>query len=90
MTTKHTPGPWVESGEFILGADHTTICQARDEDAWEANAQLIAAAPELLAALEGLMEHFIGDRSSRNVVGAAGLACDVARAAIAKAKGGAS
>jgi len=44
----------------------------------EANARLIAAAPELLAALKGLI-----DLAGPSCVGA----CDVARAAIAKAEG---
>ena len=51
----------------------------------QANARLIAAAPELLAALKGMLEVFgdefgIGDSS----------VCDDARAAIAKAEGGAA
>lgn len=60
MSTKHTPGPWkveprgnlkarqfVEAGEFRI-----VECLTRDQ---EANAHLIAAAPELLAALKDLL-----------------------------------
>jgi hypothetical protein len=50
----------------------------------EANARLIAAAPALLVALESMVERFDGfvehDGST--------LSIDMARAAIAKAKGG--
>lgn len=66
--TQHTPGPWalngyqVERGEGIartvatvaprrqIGTDYA----APDADTAMANARLIAAAPDLLAALQGL------------------------------------
>ena len=53
----HTPGPWREQGEFIIGADDTTICQARDEESWDSNARLIAAAPDFLAEVQELLSH---------------------------------
>ena len=64
---KHTPGPWIAthiigswSGWWIEDDDPTTFCRRRiaivDDgvgiDSPAANARLIAAAPELLAALE--------------------------------------
>ena len=52
----HTPGPWKDAGEFIIGSDNTTICQARDEESWDANARLIASAPDLLAERDRLRE----------------------------------
>lgn len=83
---KHTPGPWHTAGE-----QGVQIRSKRDQIAkvwtmrgneWKANARLLAAAPELLAALKGMLEVFgdefgIGDSS----------VCDDARAAIAKATG---
>ncbi len=50
-----------------------------------ANARLIAAAPELLSALEDMLGTYMGDRemTAEDCVRAA----DIARAAIAKAKG---
>ena len=63
MKTKHTPGPWKinqttlyrgeemisdESGQFIAGISN------RDES--EANAKLIAAAPEMLDALKAVYD----------------------------------
>ena len=59
-THTHTPGPWsVEtkgSRHFIDGADELTVAYVdragvRERQTYEANAHLIAAAPELLAAL---------------------------------------
>lgn len=92
----HTPGPWeVDENDLMIfsaGGNGKRIADTmpHDEDdmpddEWRANAVLIAAAPELLAALEAML--------------AAGSAygCDFtqnnpriamqARAAIAKAKG---
>lgn len=54
------------------------VCIASDE----ANARLIAAAPELLAALDGLMAS-----ESRGRIMPIGKEWDAARAAIAKARG---
>lgn len=54
---KHTPGPWVARFGPLLwsvhqvGAEKTTICSAPAGDESEANARLIAAAPELLSLL---------------------------------------
>lgn len=66
---KHTPGPWhaFRIGEGMLGsytvrsADNPGIAsvpmvQPGGDGVGRLNARLIAAAPELLAALEGLME----------------------------------
>ena len=57
MTHKHTPGPWVISGSSIWNTEtHRAIYASgikpvneRDEEG-QANARLIAAAPELLGA----------------------------------------
>ncbi len=60
-TTQHTPGPWVVIGEQVYApddcdhhpvADCTTNHSCRDEWDVEANARLIAAAPDLLEALQ--------------------------------------
>jgi hypothetical protein len=63
MTTQHTPGPWKEMDGFIVGGpwadgEFHDICDPRcappDDDNTgmiNANAQLIAAAPELLEEL---------------------------------------
>ena len=89
--SKHTPGPWrvVDSWN-----DHMVEGQNGEEIIWqdgphdtptinEANARLIAAAPDLLAALEQLVA--VKDYSDR--IWGATFDWDAARAAIAKAKG---
>lgn len=67
MTTKHTPGPWeVHSGSVYASADESRPIadMRRDETAakaeiWpterDANARLIAAAPDLLEALRAFL-----------------------------------
>lgn len=64
MTTKHTPGPWTASNHGVTwrilageagGFSRPIIartCEAQTDAEAEANARLIAAAPELLAACE--------------------------------------
>ena len=61
--TQHTPGPWRVAGQGeqgtqqlpILRPDGKIVAAIRDEGGL-ADARLIAAAPELLEALEGLCE----------------------------------
>ena len=105
MNTQHTPGPWRDDFEgepdwgsqtiIQVGAGSTLIadvcvtddCISDDEHA--ANARLIAAAPELLEALQCLlaMPDYDGAISTSTVRRGAKHA---ARAAIAKATGGAA
>jgi hypothetical protein len=94
MEVKHTPGPWRVSDTInrrinIRNAGNqlgeSAICmlpEGRIERERGANARLIAAAPELLAALEWAMSQIDDDLDldHQNAVSAA-------RAAIAKAKG---
>lgn len=103
--TKHTPGPWK-----VVEIDHATkivapnrkwaVCghmNATDEDAGElaANARLIAAAPDLLAALvacdvsmDAAVALGIGDILPPAYRDSWARAHTAARAAIAKLKGG--
>ena len=81
----HTPGPWHCNGQTVYGplteGDRDYICTCGDvvHDEHAANARLIAAAPELLAALRGIMAH-----EARYVDS---LSYSTAKAAIAKAQG---
>lgn len=85
MTGKHTPGPWVavKAGHGPIdimdprGRDVVTVYGGVDPGSYSANAALIAAAPELLAALEFCMSEglFRDPKVER-----------IALAAIAKAK----
>ncbi len=88
--SKHTPGPWIfeervagfdilapESVYYVaeyLGVDCGVIDNIAD-------ACLIAAAPELLEALENLLKVHEGEGGTQH------NAADMARAALAKAKG---
>lgn len=91
---EHTPGPWTLDEDAITDSDGDRwICQGFDKceglfENWEANARLIAAAPQLLGALESfkreISRRFANDNDmtpeTRRVV-------MKARAAIAAAKG---
>jgi hypothetical protein len=94
--TQHTPGPWhvgLKPGPIIYGSDSSQVADLRadliDKNERDANARLMAAAPELLTALETLMaraakdaEHYAPD-GNEPIWGLIGDASD----AIAKATG---
>lgn len=94
--TKHTLGPWYTEGheikvvqphrEFLGEGAPETICEMLSSvspEATEANARLIAAAPDLLAALLSIHDDLEPDDEGNRVIPAGFL--DSARAAIAKA-----
>ena len=100
--SKHTPGPWEikyhpdPCYRYISGPQHIALAQVvwcmEDEDRspeCEANAHLIAAAPELLEALEKIVElNGPGRIYKLNELGMlVSTMLSIARAAIAKAKG---
>jgi len=67
---KHTPGPWIvslwENEIFVRALDDENECadictMTDDEEDMQANARLIAAAPELLEALQ-LADRVLRDR----------------------------
>lgn len=75
MSPKHTPGPWTFDGKTVFAKGQPNVCRLE-------NGHLIAAAPDLLGALIGMVSKY-GDRSSFPT-------CDAsisARAAISKAEG---
>lgn len=100
-TTQHTPGPWFVNGPWhIQAAQPTTLpvipvivaqvtpLRSANQAEREANANLIAAAPELLEALTALVAAISEGCNSEGKF-MEGLAYD-ARSAISKACGGAS
>lgn len=101
MKTSHTPGPWevfdsMEDGDTygIDGADGSAVVyygyRNKEEGIPEkANARLIAAAPELLEALEALDNYVSNNLTTEYPTGVDINAApfEVARAAIAKARG---
>jgi len=80
---KHTPGPWNRiKGDRNVYSAAGTVCKTpailgggSAATNWEANARLIAAAPDLLEALECLIKSDHDD------------VIEMARAAIARARG---
>ncbi len=93
--TTHTPGPWIlEKGkahDLIVDKDGTPIAEintfigpfGRDEN--NANAHLIAAAPELLRAIELIINSDMAQREEDE--GNISTELSIARAAYAKATG---
>jgi hypothetical protein len=81
---EHTPGPWkVDSDGDGAIVDQRGWCMARvNLDIFDcgANARLIAAAPDLLAALEAMLAEYDSITDPDSV-------CVAARTAIRKAKG---
>lgn len=80
--TQHTPGPWVAEpdalGEFSVSfKDGAIIADVYGRN--PANARLIAAAPEMLDALQGLVANVARTEAGPHI--------DLAIAAIAKATG---
>lgn len=101
--TEHTPGPWHLSldrngrdvytdhgSPWLFGPDGKPVIDFQqadyDSEAWykfkDADARLIAAAPDLLAACAAALAY------SENGEGAGWRVAEMARAAIAKARGG--
>ncbi len=95
--TKWTPGPWIfddESGE-IQGPANAVIgdldfsSSINNDDIRDANARLVAAAPELYSALLDIQAAHSGQPKSCGCDYECIHTGDNARAALAKARGGA-
>jgi hypothetical protein len=92
QTAQHTPGPWYYDGISGTDAHIIHVCEGEIAEAFrdavgagpaEANARLIAAAPDLLAALEEMCEGW----PPQNPDSPYFATYNQARAAIAKARG---
>lgn len=93
----HTPGPWIVGSNGrtakVVDANEKAVCMVTSRrDAW--NGHLIAAAPDLLAALEAVIDDLAESITLAQDEGAsptwvlrARARHDAAVAAIAKAKG---
>lgn len=97
MTIHHTPGPWRQTGVNVRAGD-ALICWATNHHANAetpepeklANARLIAAAPDLLAVLQQIVEDtnkYIESGDFDSFKDWMRANCDDAECAIAKAKG---
>jgi len=81
----HTPGPWYQHRETVQAPNGTLVATlANANGTCNDNARLIAAAPELLEALQMALPHLESVAMKDNAAYA------LARAAIAKATGGES
>lgn len=98
MKTKHTSGPWENCGagriytECKPGKASWKICQLADTGSeairdMEANAALIAAAPEMLAALKGAVDTLVGGGHQPGHPTVSGMVLRQMLAIIAKAEG---
>lgn len=100
---KHTPGPWFFSGKhegcevrYVGTYPDDRFCGelatlfGKDGEEQEANARLIAAAPELLDVLTRMVDQISDPLNAEHQLGAFVLGARIAeaRAAIAKATGG--
>lgn len=81
-STSHTPGPWLNGWGKVTDSDGKAICMVVHRKNGD-NGSLIASAPELLAALEGLVSDW------ERVTGRTLPEDHEAKASIAKARGGA-
>ena len=80
--TEHTPGPWEAQGATVYQIDGFGLCYLEGYRA-EADAYLIAAAPDLLEALEHLLLDYESEWGSELV----DYEYADVRAAVAKARG---
>jgi len=104
MTQKHTPGPWLRIDRTvyalhkmpfagrIIDCNRFDVCvQGNDcpDEEKEANARLIAAAPELLTALEWAVARLIAPHSGPDDAAKDPLCIDKCKEIISKATGAA-
>jgi hypothetical protein len=100
--TRFTPGPWDAGVSEILGKRRFTVapeynhgiavsicgdCGAEDEEESIANANLIAAAPDMYEALEAAILEYGKPGGPWNVPSSPGSWIDKAKAALVKARG---
>lgn len=88
--TKHTPGPWCKAGSVIraVGGAERKVADVLVTDAeGVANAKLVVAAPDLLDALEMVIQDMAPTYHDCTDDGLQECAWCIARAAIARAKG---
>lgn len=97
--SKHTPGPWIRHEGEVRHKSHGLICRSyygSPDGVGAANVRLIAAAPDLLEALRifascaSTVSSEIDDRGHSWSEAYLDQALPIARAAIAKATGGAA
>ena len=84
MKNNHTPGPWKHDEKWgLIKYGKTEICALHSGN--EANANLIASAPDLLEALRFLLADYIAIQGDK--LTGSSVPIEMAQAAIAKAEG---
>ena len=87
---QHTPGPWKRTSETMIHGGSSYVARIQrgplPPDEVTANARLICAAPDLLAALNHIAYELIGELEA-NAAHVLNEVVRIARAAIARAKG---
>jgi hypothetical protein len=85
-TTKYKPGPWTHDGDCVE-SNRGTVAETYgfDQEEMEANARLIASAPDLLAACKRAAAA-VGSAASHGQYYSDAIEADL-KAAIAKAEG---
>jgi hypothetical protein len=87
---KGTPGRWMKRGDGIVAPgdiEVAVVVNFQDDDMMNADAQLIAASPDLLAALQSLVEIYDNDGSRLYTTETKQRALDKAKVAIDKVLG---
>lgn len=92
MKNQHTPGPWAVSPYNNIVSKNGTVAKTEqmpgnDDAERKANARLIAAAPDLLSALSRIADYLDGVNNGTRAEVDTSWVGQVARAAIAKARG---
>ena len=90
MAPKHTPGPWKQGNDRIEcseGYGVADLFTQRNDAETKANARLIAAAPEMLEALEALVREFDDTYDGDPISMEKHEAIEKARNSIIKARG---
>lgn len=89
---KGTPGPWINVGGWVDAENNGVICSLssvdrKPEEVSDANAQLISSSPDLLSALQRLLEIYDDQSGKVWTTSSKRRALDNARAAVNKALG---
>lgn len=73
----HTPGPWQWVGSYLESVKTTILAVNPEEYGWpdEADEALIAAAPDLLAASQAMVESFYGENHDDDLLPEACRGC---------------
>ena len=87
LFTNHEGSARLIAGDIWIACVHGSHVGPQSKEEADANISLIAAAPEMLEALESIAQFWNRDQNEKAMTGACWHAIETAEAAIAKAKG---